>query len=141
MDKPLPSHPDVDALAAGVVATPDDFAAWAPYIDACVDYGLDDWAELAHAYLSADGEGRGELLAKNLGKWPLGDALAAAAFGRAAKFVDESASQLVESFLCVGVAVGRAMTPVVEAMRRIGERMQEPESPGHPDQPPATSGL
>jgi hypothetical protein len=69
------SHPDLDGLAAGVVATPDDFAVWAAYIDACIDYGLDDWAERADQYLRASSEERPKLLFDNWGMWPLGDAL------------------------------------------------------------------
>jgi hypothetical protein len=81
MEKPVQSLHDFEALTAAIVATPDDFAAWAPYIDACLELGLDDWADLAGAYWSADAEGRGVILTLNLNEWPLGDALAAAALG------------------------------------------------------------
>jgi hypothetical protein len=52
--------------------------------------------------------------------------------------MSESTNQIVASFRGVGEAVGRAMAPVIEELRRTGERMSEPESTR--DNPP-TSGL
>jgi hypothetical protein len=141
MDKPLPSHPDVDALAAGVVATPDDLAAWAAYIDACIDYGLDDWAERAAQYLRASSAERVKMLADNWKNWQFGDALLDDLFSKAVMEMAEVDRKAQELRRAGGRALRQSITPAADAIRRAMGRVHARNSPGHPDQPPPTSGL
>jgi hypothetical protein len=140
VDKPLPSHPDLDALAAGVVATPNDIAVWTPYIDRCIELGRDEWADLARQYWAADDEWRRNILERSFGKWDLGDALTWDAFTRAADFAMSEAGQAKDSVGSID-AFPMLSREHLESVRQDAERManQFAENPLPSDPPRGTT--